>query len=245
MKFRSTTAAAALVIGAMTTGMTVAHADDAPAPAQPAGISYSTKLVDSHIVDGKQVDGKTVVSTLKNGTFELTQQDGATPEDPKQTVVNVKDVQGATVISFPLQFDVAGTKVPATADVKEDGKVLEVVPTKPADAQISTQPVAVAPVAAAQPIASPMENQRAMNDFSSKFGIATAIGGFVGTAVGAIIGCIVTIVAACVPGLLAGAGIGGILGTIAVGGPALLATGIDLINTMQAPDGTTQWASGK
>ncbi|MFJ9368143.1 hypothetical protein ACIRRA_27480 [Nocardia sp. NPDC101769] len=224
MKLRSTTAAAALVIGAMTIGMTTAHADDAPA--QPAGINYSTKLV----------DGKTIVSTLKNGTFELAQQDGATPEDPKQTIVNVKDQQGATLISFPLKFSAAGTDIPVTSDVKDDGKVLEVVPEKPADFQPGTT------VLAAKPIASASENQSAMSDFSTKFGLAIGIGSFVGTALGALIGCVVTIVAGCVPGLVAGAGIGGILGTIAAGGPTLVAAGIDLLQTLQAPDGTSKWA---
>ncbi|MGW4530621.1 hypothetical protein ACWEOI_06695 [Nocardia sp. NPDC004340] len=230
MKLRSTTAAAALVIGAMTIGMTTAHADNAPA--QPAGINYSTKLV----------DGKTIVSTLKNGTFELAQQDGATPEDPKQTVVNVKDQQGAVVISFPLSYTAAGTQIPVKSEIKEDGKVLEVVPEKPADFNPGTQVLAAAPVASAKPIASSDENQKAMSYFSTQFSLALGIGSFVGTALGAIIGCVVTIVAGCVPGLVAGAGIGGILGTIAAGGPTLVAAGIDLLNTMQAPDGTTKWA---
>ncbi|GAB4589694.1 hypothetical protein [Nocardia sp. NPDC127526] len=240
MKFRSTTAAAALVIGAMTMGTTVSHADAEPAqPAQSADISYSTKLIDQKI-DEKDV--KTVVSTLKNGTFELSEQEGATPEDPKTTLVNVKDKDGATVITFPLQFVNAGVEIPTTAEVKEDGKVLEVTPEKPAGFQPSAEPVAARPIIATE-IASPVENQRAMSQFSSQFGISTAIGGFVGTAVGAIIGCIVTFVAGCVPGLVAGAGIGGILGTIAVGGPTLIAAGLELIQVIQAPDGTTKWAN--
>ncbi len=231
MKFRSTTAAAALVIGAMTIGMTSAHAD---ASTEPAGISYSSKLVDQK-VDDKDV--KTVVSTLKNGTFELTEQDGATPQDPKVTIVNVKDVKGATAISFPLQFDVAGTDVQVKPTVKDDGKVLEIVPEKPADFQPGTAPLAVKPIASAR------ENQSAMSNFSTQFALATGIGTFVGTALGAGIGCLVTVIAGCVPGLLAGAGIGGILGTIAVGGPTLIAAGLELIQTLQAPDGTTKWAN--
>ncbi len=215
-----------MVIGALTIGMTSAHADADPAPAQPAGINYSTKLV----------DGKTVVSTVRNGSFELTEQEGATPEDPKTTLVNVKDIAGATVIQFPLSFTLAGVEVPVKPELKDDGKVLELTPEKPA-AQVVAQPVAV------KPIASPTENQKAMNNFSSQFGMATAIGSFVGMAAGAAIGCLVTVVAGCIPGLVAGAGIGGILGTIGVGGPALLAAGIELVQVMQAPDGTTKWAN--
>lgn len=236
MKFRSTTAAAALVIGAMTIGMTSAHADTAPAPVQPGGINYSTKLVDAKFVDGKLVQDKTIVSTLKNGAFELTEQDGVLPEDPKQTIVNIKDISGATVISFPLAFNVGGTPVDVKPVVKEDGKVLEVTPEKPANFVAGTAPLV------AQPIASGVENQRAMGNFTTQFGLATAIGGFVGTAVGAIIGCIITIPVGCLPGLATGAGVGGIIGTIAVGGPALVAAGLELIQTMQAPDGTSKWS---
>ncbi|WP_460720864.1 hypothetical protein [Nocardia heshunensis] len=218
--------------------MTTAHADDAPAT--PAGITYSTKLVDN----------KTIVSTLKDGTFELAQQDGAKPEDPKQTIVNVKDKQGTTQLSFPLKFDISGTDIPVKSEVKDNGKVLEVVPEKPADFKPGTETVAPqAQPVAGQPglkdIASDSENSRAMSDFSTKFGLAIGIGSFVGTAVGAIVGCalgLLAILAGCIVGLPTGAGIGGILGTIAAGGPTLLAAGIDLLNTLQAPAGTTKWS---
>ncbi|MEU0545627.1 hypothetical protein [Nocardia sp. NPDC005978] len=209
--------------------MTSAHADE-PAPVLDvqanAGISYSTKLV----------DGKNVVSTLKNGIFQLEEQPGLTPEDPKTTLVNVKDTQGATVITFPLAYNVAGVTIPVKSEIKEDGRVLEIVPEKPANFTPGTATLV------AKPIASAEENQRAMGNFSTQFGLATGIGSFIGGAVGAAVGCVVTIVAGCVPGLVAGFGIGGILGTIAVGGPALLASGVELMETMQAPDGTSRWA---
>ncbi|QIS16398.1 hypothetical protein [Nocardia arthritidis] len=224
MKLRSTTAAAVLAIGAMTIGLGSAYAEPA-APAADPGVNYSVKLVD-----------KTVVATLKGGTFSLTEQDGATPESPKTQIANVKDAKGATLVSFPLDYKITGTDVPVKAVAKNDGAVLEITPEKPANLQIVNQPLQV------KEIASPVENQRAQNEFASKFGIATAVGGFVGTAVGAIIGCVVTFIAGCIPGLLTGAGVGGILGTIAAGGPTLVAAGIELLNTLQAPDGTTQWA---
>ncbi|WP_225726008.1 MULTISPECIES: hypothetical protein [unclassified Nocardia] len=213
-----------LAIGAMTIGLGSAYAEPA-APADP-GVNYSVKLVD-----------KTVVASLKGGTFALTEQDGPTPESPKTQIANVKDAAtGATLISFPLDYKVTGTNVPVKAVTKNDGAVLEVTPEKPADLQVANQPLQI------KEIASPVENQRAQNEFASKFGIATAVGGFVGTAVGAIIGCVVTLPVGCIPGLLTGAGVGGILGTIAAGGPTLIAAGIELLNTLQAPDGTTQWA---
>lgn len=229
MKFRSTTAAAALVIGAMTMGMTSAHADE-PAPVLDvqanAGITYSTKLV----------DGKTIVSTLKNGSFSVAEEEGANPEDPKTTVVTVKDTEGGSVVSFPLLYNVAGVQVPVKSEVKDEGRVLEVVPEKPAGFTPGTAPLTVKPIASAE------ENQRAMSNFSTQFGLATGIGSFVGGLIGAVIGCIVTIPAMCAPGLIAGFGLGGIIGTLVVGGPALLASGVELMETMQAPDGTSKWA---
>ncbi len=228
MNLRRTTAASAMVIGAMTIGLGTAHAE--PAPAAPQPLSYSVKLVD-----------KVVVASLKGGTFSLTEEEGATPEDPKTTLVDIKDDKGATVISMPLEYNIEGTDIPVKPELKKDNTVLEITPEKPANFSIS-QPLAIKPAVSAKPIASAVENQRAQNDFASKFGIGTAIGGFVGTALGAVIGCVATLPLGCLPGLVTGAGVGGILGTIAVGGPTLAAAGIELINVMQAPEGTSQWA---
>ncbi|UGT70513.1 hypothetical protein LTT66_10285 [Nocardia gipuzkoensis] len=230
MKFRRTTAAAAMVIGAMTIGLGTAHADAEPA-ADP--IRYSVKLVE-----------KTVVTTLKGGTFELAKSSEDVKEDD---VYKIKDSQGNEVLTLPIAFKVADTVVPVKPVVKEDATVLELTPDQnvnvPKDKPATTVNVV------AQPIASPIENQRAQNEFASQFGIATAVGGFLGTAVGviggAVIGCILGLPflgVGCIPAAIAGAGIGGILGTVAVGGPMLAVAGIDLINTLQAPEGTTKWA---
>ncbi|MEV4129985.1 hypothetical protein [Nocardia sp. NPDC049707] len=231
MNLRSTTAAATMVIGAMTFGLGTAHAEPV-APADP-GVNYSVKLVD-----------KTVVATLKGGTFSLTDEAGATEDDPKTTVANVRDDKGNTLVSFPLNVDVDGKLVPVKAEMKNDATVLEVTPEKPADLVVSDKPIVAKPVMA-KDIASPIENQRAQNEFSSNFGIASAVGGFVGTAIGAVVGCVLGLPlfgVGCLAGLPIGAGIGGILGTIAVGGPTLIAAGVELLNTIQAPDGTTKWA---
>lgn len=240
MEFRSTTAAATLVIAALTLGTASAHAQ----PEQP-NLAYSTKLVE-----------KTVVTTLKGGTFELfkgvevadgverlTEKDGTfvradgTVADTARVVdvVDVKDAEGKVALTLPLDFRFAGVAVPVKTTLDKDATVLNLTPEKPAGLDIS-QPVAVKPVASA------VENQRSLNDLTTQFGLATTIGGFVGTAIGATIGCVATLVAGCVAGLLTGASLGGIIGTIAVGGPALIATGIDYLATTQAPDGTTRWA---
>ncbi|ERB51128.1 hypothetical protein N806_07945 [Rhodococcus sp. P27] len=48
--------------------------------------------------------------------------------------------------------------------------------------------------------------------------------------------------ALCLGGLATGAGIGGVAGTILGGGGAAVVAGIDLVNTLNAPAGTTVWA---
>ena len=48
---------------------------------------------------------------------------------------------------------------------------------------------------------------------------------------------------ALIPGIVTGAGVGGVIGTIIAGGPTLVVAGIDLINTLNAAPGTTVWAN--
>lgn len=235
MKLHKSAVGAAMVAAALMLGAGTTHAEPAPAPAET--INYAVQLLE-----------KTVVTTLKGGTFSIVEKEGdpatgGTPdgkpiaEEAKGKIVEIRDDKGALVVSMPLDFTANGIAIPVKSEVKKDGAVLEITPEKPA-ALDTSRPLAV------QAIASPIENQRAQSEFASNFGIATAVGGFVGTAIGAIVGCIATIVAGCVPGLITGAGVGGILGTIAVGGPTLVASGIELVNTLQAPAGSTKWADG-
>jgi hypothetical protein len=237
MMFRSGTAAAAVVIGAMTIALGTAHAD--PAPARPQ-IDYTTR-----------VDGKTVVTKLDGGTFQLVDKPVtiATGTPGKRQVVDVKDKAGHIALELPLDFRISGVPIPVTPVLREDGRELDLTPRRPAGVDPSRQ---VAPRLAdatadgkplrAQPIASPIEDQRAFRDFATKAGLAYAVGGLIGTLIGGAIGCVVTFFILCVPGLIVGALGGGVLGTIVAGGPALGASAIELGNTMRAPNGTTQWA---
>lgn len=244
MEFRSVTAAATLMISALTAATGLANAE----PAAPASVAYSAKLVD-----------KTVITTLKGGTFELskalgaelaaggtsrlTERDGVllapdgSPADLTTVVdvVDVKDGHGGVLLTLPLDFRVGPVVIPIKPLIEQAGTVLALTPDKPAGLTL-TQPLAV------KPVASQLENGRALNDFTQKFSLATTIGGFVGTALGATIGCVATLVVGCIPGLTTGAAVGGIIGTIVVGGPTLIATGIDLLATMNSADGTTKWA---
>jgi hypothetical protein len=150
-------------------------------------------------------------------------------------VVDIRDEGGHVAMTLPLDFRIAGTAIPVHPEVKKDSTVLELKPTRP-------EGIAPTETLVAKPVASMTENQRARDEFASQFGLATAIGGFIGTAIGATIGCLVTIPVGCVAGLLTGASLGGILGTIAVGGPTLVVAGVDLLTTLQAAEGTTRFA---
>lgn len=244
MEFRSVTAAAALTIGALTATTGAAYAE----PAAPENIAYSAKLVD-----------KSVVTTLESGTFELskargadlaagvttrlTERDGVLIAADGSTVaaadavdvLDVKDPRGGVLLTLPLSFRVGALTIPVTPLLERNNTVLSLTPDKPAGLDLSA-PLAV------KPVASQLENDRALNAFMTQFGLATTIGTFVGTAIGATIGCIATLVAGCIPGLTTGAAVGGIIGSIAVGGPTLIAAGIDLLSTMNAPSDTTKWS---
>ncbi|MBF6468774.1 hypothetical protein IU427_26945 [Nocardia beijingensis] len=234
MQLRGATAAAILAIGSLTIGAGVAHAEPDP------DITYSAKIVE-----------QTVVAALRGGTFELskalrdhpagderarlTERDGVlvdatgAPADIAQVidVVDIRDHDGHVAMTLPLDFRIAGAAIPVRPEVKKDGTVLELKPTRPEGIAI-TEPLV------ATPVASMTENQRARDEFASQFGLATAIG--------ATIGCLVTIAVGCVAGLLTGASLGGILGTIAVGGPTLVVAGVDLLTTLQAAEGSTRFA---
>ncbi|MFF0488884.1 hypothetical protein ACWDSJ_13125 [Nocardia sp. NPDC003482] len=247
MKLRSYPAVGTLVIGAMAIGLGTAHAEPA-APAE--GVNYSVQLVDAQQPGAP----KSVVTRLQGGTFQLSKTEvAAKADEPAATVdtVDVKDAEGKTLVTLPLTYSFAGQQVQVKPEIKGEGKELQLTPDKTIAPVADQHQVEVQTVGrdgsrvALKDVASPIENQRAMNDFASKFGIATAVGGFVGTAIGAVVGCVFGLPlfgVGCLAGLPLGAGIGGILGTVAVGGPTLIATGIELVNTMIADAGTTQWS---
>ncbi|WP_194819916.1 hypothetical protein [Nocardia sp. XZ_19_385] len=223
MEYRCTTAAAVLVAGALTAGLGTAHAEPA-APADP-GIKYSLQVVD-----------KIVVAKLRGAKFVLSEQDGTLPDAPKTLVADIKDDSGATMLSMPLDYRIGDVRVPVQAVTKQDDTVLEITPTKPEGVQIPTQPLAL------ESIASPAEDQRALNEFSGRLSVASQVGALVGGIIGFVVGCVLSIPIGCIPGGIAGVTGGGIIGGLVAGGPTLIAAGIDLLNTWQAAPGTSKWA---
>ena len=151
--------------------------------------------------------------------------------------VDIRDDTGATLVSLPLSVRDGTFEYPLPHKLREDGRVLELTAVKDVAGAIPN----------ATPVASPAENYAAQNNFASSFGLATAVGSFIGMGIGAVIGLIVgTFVlpgVGTLSGLVTGASVGGIVGTIVVGGPTLIIAGFELSNTLNAPPGTTQWAT--
>ncbi|MBF6159916.1 ammonium transporter [Nocardia cyriacigeorgica] len=212
MIFRRIAALVVPVAAAIVVGTGTTHAQPAAAPVPDIG--YEAKLV-----------GDRIITTLTGGTFEVA-----------GNTVNVKDSAGNTAVSMPLAFRQDGLEFPMPHMVRDEGRVLELTAVKD---YTRARPVPVTPVASLE------ENQRAQDAFLAQFGIATAVGGFIGLVIGAAAGLLLGCGAsACVISpatIVAGAGIGSIIGTLIVGGPTLIIAGIDLINTLAAPPGTTKW----
>lgn len=217
MNMRRLTAIAALAIGSLAvwTGTAVA---DPTLPADPPAAEQGAEEIgyEAHVED------ETVVTTLDAGAFKLA-DDGKT--------VAVKDSQGNDLLVLPLTFYLGDQQLPLQSEITEDGKVLKLIPGE-------LEPAVEKPAGLFNNVASPLENQRATQEFNTQLGLATGIGSLVGTIIGAALGCIIGVGIGCLPG----AAIGGIAGTIIAGGPTLIAAGVELVNTLNAPPGSTKWA---
>ncbi|MGI5219091.1 hypothetical protein [Nocardia sp. CA-290969] len=179
---------------------------------------------------------KSVVTTLDQGTFSL-QHAGAS--------VAVRNTAGEVVDTLPLTYSLDGQRLALRQEISDDGRTLTITP----DTSGLNR-------AALRPVASPLENQLAMNDLINAVSISTSLGTLVGTAIGAIAGIGVGIVlsgAACValslgcivavlPIMSLTAGVGGIAGLIIAGGPTAAAAAFEYVTTLNAPPGTSKYA---
>lgn len=221
MKLSKLVVTSALVAVAMGLASGTAYAQPTDETA-PGDTNYTVDLED-----------RTIVTTIDAGVFKVA-DDGKT--------VDVLDAADNTLVTLPLSFNLGGLNFPYEQNVDDNGKTLRLVPNLD-----FTKASANSRSIGATTVASPEENLRAQQNFSSQLGIATAIGSLSGTIVGAVVGGIAAGVPslgiALIPGIVTGAGVGGVIGTIIAGGPTLVVAGIDLINTLNAAPGTTVWAN--
>ncbi len=225
MKLRKLAAVATMTIAAM--GIT-------------AGTSYAAPAAPDEINYESHVDGQSVVTVIDAGAFQVS-GDGQS--------VELQDNAGNTVVSLPLAVQLGDIQLPFAREISEDGKTLTLTPSTDLSQATPVAPEdkvvpGITPVALkVTDVASPDENLKAQQNFASQLGIATAVGGLTGTIIGCVIGGIAGAGVFSLPACAAGAGIGGVVGTIAAGGPTLIIAGIGLIQTLTAPPGTTQYAN--
>ncbi|MFF7944291.1 hypothetical protein ACFZC5_31685 [Nocardia gamkensis] len=177
-----------------------------------------------------------MVTTLDHGTFA--------PADSGSSIA-VRNGAGEVIDTLPLTYSLDGQKLGLRREISGDGRSLTITPdTTGLDRT------------ALRPVASPVENQLAMNDLINAVSISTSLGTLVGTALGAIAGIGVGIAisgAACValslgcvvavlPIMSLAAAAGGITGLIIAGGPISIAAAFDYVTTLNAPPGTSKYA---
>ncbi|MFI7193289.1 hypothetical protein ACIBQ0_26455 [Nocardia nova] len=176
-------------------------------------------------------------------TVELTH--GRFAVDPDGTAVTVRDDAGRVLDTLPLAYAIGDQRMPIRARIGGDATTLTLTPE-----------TAALRSDAPTPVASPLENQLAMNDLVNAVSIGTSVGALIGTAVGAVLGiglgialagasCAVLSVGCVVAVLpivsLAGAA-GGVAGLVLGGGPATAAGLYRYVTTLLAPPGTSEYA---
>lgn len=102
-------------------------------------------------------------------------------------------------------------------------------------------------VASTAQAGTPEQNNAALQEFSSTVGVATTTGALVGTGIGFILGCVtggvvtsptvVLVPVGCLTGGATFASVGGVLGTLIVGGPTAVIKGVQLVAVLLQPAG--------
>ncbi|MFE6857748.1 hypothetical protein [Nocardia sp. NPDC057668] len=178
----------------------------------------------------------TVVTVLDRGTF-------ATAADAAS--ITVRDDAGRVRESLPLAVTLDGRRLPLRQEISVDGRTLRLTPD-----------LADLDRTALRPVASPLENQLAMNDLINAVSLGTSIGSLVGTAIGTVagvgvgialagasclvlsLGCVVTVL----PIVSMVAAAGGLAGLILAGGPTAAAAAFGYWSTLRAEPGTSPYA---
>ncbi|MEU1953499.1 hypothetical protein [Nocardia rhamnosiphila] len=174
------------------------------------------------------VTGGSVVTQLTGATFAVG-SDGRT--------VHILDPQGQLLTALPLTFQVNDQQFPIGQRISADGRTLTLDPDITAVHQ-----------ARPAPVASPMENQLALNQLSGDLGRNLGVGGFAGTVIGAAVGAVLGLGSclvlgpACLATIGAFAGAGGVAGLLIGGGAAVADAGWKYLLTIQAPPGQSPYA---
>ncbi|MFJ9371235.1 hypothetical protein ACIRRA_43480 [Nocardia sp. NPDC101769] len=181
------------------------------------------------------VDGGDVVATLDNGSFA---------DSGDGQAVLVRNAADVALDSVPLSYSLDGSRHPITRQISADGRSLRLTP--------DTSHVNLA---ALEPVASPVENQLAMNDLINSVSIGTSVGSLIGTAIGATVGvgigfalagasCVVLslgCVVAVLPIVALAGGVGGLVGLTLGGAPTTAFALYEYVRTLQSAPGQSKY----
>lgn len=178
------------------------------------------------------VDTEAVTSTLDAGVFVLSAD---------QRSVAIRDDRGQQLTELPLTVQLDGLEYALRQEISPDARRLTLTPD-----------AALRAVAAARPIASPVENQLALGELAGKLTTASLLGTVGGTVIGLLVGAVIGLGSCLIVGpgclatapaaLAAFAGAGGLAGTLLAGG-GTLATGLwKYLSTVQAAPGESAYA---
>ncbi|MFE3054181.1 hypothetical protein [Nocardia sp. NPDC059239] len=219
---------AGLIAACAVAGVAVTAATANAAPEQSVSpVGYHAGLTDG-----------TVVVSLDHGTFAPAAADA----------IGIRDDAGTVLDSLPLAYTIDGQRLSIRQQVSDDGRTLRLTP----DAAAVDRPIA-APLT---PVASPLENQLAMNDMINSVSIGTSVGSLIGTAIGAAIGlgvgftvagasCLVLslgCVIAVLPIVSLVGGVGGLAGLVIGGGPAAAYAVYQYVTALNAAPGQSIYA---
>ncbi|MDG3010190.1 hypothetical protein G4X40_08495 [Rhodococcus sp. D2-41] len=224
MKFSKIAATSALVIAAMS--ITYGTANAAPAAQAPDNSTVSTQVLPGIHYKASVVDHSVVLTTDAGSLTTRGNQ------------FQVLDASGKLVAGVPLTYNMDGKSWPIAAKIQ--GNTATLTPGGPVRA-------AGLPLHQVDATANPNFNQ-ALSNLNSELTLGVATGTLIGTIVGAGGGCLLggaipafTIVAlpaavgTCIGGAVIGAPIGALAGTILIGGPVAVASGIQFMNDINTP----------
>ncbi|WP_431972394.1 hypothetical protein [Nocardia sp. bgisy134] len=174
-----------------------------------------------------------MIATLDSAAFTLA---------PDRQTVAVHASDGRLVSTLPLTIELDGHRAMIHERISADGRTLTLTPDL-------TDIRSDGP----RPVASPMEEQLALNELADNMIRGPLIGTVIGTVLGALIGAAIGLGSCLIvgPGCLATtpaaiaafAGAGGLVGTL-VGGGAVLVDGLwKYLTTVQAPPGQSPYAN--
>ncbi|MEV0466966.1 hypothetical protein AB0I30_21535 [Nocardia tengchongensis] len=223
---------AGLIAACAVAGVAVTTATANAAPEQSVSpVGYHATLADGTVVVG-----------LDHGTFAPVAGDA----------VGIRDEAGTVLDSLPLVYTIDGRRLPIREELSGDGRTLRLTPDVSAVNHSAPAPIS-GPLTA---VASPLENQLAMNDMINAVSIGTSVGGLIGTAVGAAIGvgvgftlagasCLVLslgCVIAVMPIVTLVGGVGGLAGLVIGGGPAAAYAVYQYVTALNAAPGQSIYA---